>query len=138
MGPVSFEPRWERPVVITINGYLPPSMNTKASGYRSNWRAASASKRRCENLLRPLLIGTDLPMDKSIRYVVADVLLTFPTHRKSRDSGNFRVVLEKALGDVLQERWLVDDSHEHFRVGVLAIAEQRGVRQTKIRLAWSR
>lgn len=127
---------WQRPVVLTLNGYLPESMNRKSSGYRSNWRAARTAKKRCENLLRPALIGSDLPMDRSIELIVADILLTFPTHRKSRDSGNFRPVIEKALGDVLQERWIVNDDHESFRVGLLGIEEMKGVRRTRVRIAW--
>lgn len=131
-------PRWETPVVLTLRGYLPESMNRSSSGYGSHWSTARSAKKRCEKPLRAALIASALPPDKSARLIVVDGLLTFPMHRKSRDSDNFKMLLAKALGDVLQERWLVDDDHTRYRFGILAIEERRGVRQTKLRIAWAR
>jgi hypothetical protein len=46
--------------------------------------------------------------------VIVAAHLRFPTKRK-RDEGNFRIILEKAMGDALVNGgWLPDDNPEHY------------------------
>ena len=50
-------------------------------------------------------------------------MLRFPARRR-RDSGNYRVMLEKALGDALVEGgWLPDDTPEHYEFGGVTFTE---------------
>lgn len=42
--------------------------------------------------------------------------------RRRRDEGNFRVILEKALGDALVEGgWLEDDTSDYYRFGEVTL-----------------
>src|SRR5947207_1933958 len=68
-----------------------------------------------------LLLAEQLP--RRLERVEASAVLTFPTRRR-RDEGNYRALLEKALGDALVEgRWLVDDTPERFTFGTVSFAE---------------
>ncbi len=54
---------------------------------------------------------------RGLHHVTANALLRFPTRRR-RDEGNFRWLLEKALGDALQNGgWLPDDTPEFYLFG---------------------
>lgn len=63
--------------------------------------------------------------------------LRFPT-RGRRDEGNFRWMLEKALGDALTNgRWLADDSTEQFRFYLIKIERELGPKQSVITLRYA-
>lgn len=68
---------------------------------------------------------------KPLPPVRASAVLRFSSKRK-RDEGNFRSVLEKALGDALQLGWLEDDTPEFFTFGDLSFDEETGTPLTKI------
>lgn len=81
-----------------------PSLNILGSG---NARAYMNLKKSWEALLMSYLVRLDIP--KGMESVVVSALVVFPnlTHR---DEGNIRFLLEKCMGDVLQEGgWIGDD-----------------------------
>lgn len=97
-------------------GDTPPSLNVVA-GRRWQWTKA---KRRWQTDLGVLLMAEQLP--RGLHRVEASAVLTFPTRRR-RDEGNFRALLEKALGDALVEGgWLDDDTPDHFSFGAVTFA----------------
>jgi hypothetical protein len=54
---------------------------------------------------------------RGLQSVRAKVTIRFKQRRR-RDEGNFRVILEKALGDALVEGgWLPDDTSDLYRFG---------------------
>lgn len=64
--------------------------------------------------------------------ILVEAEITFPT-LQSRDQGNFRVLIEKALGDCLVEhRWLEDDAFypvSYFEFGNLSARYEKGVKR---------
>lgn len=126
---------WERPVVIEWHA-TPPSLN-RSNHRKAHWRWSRA-KADWEKVLALLLLecGSHFPRG-DVAFVHADAILRFPIARR-RDEGNFRALLEKALGDALQIHWLEDDTGEHFRFGSLFFEPDRGPARTRIRLAWER
>jgi hypothetical protein len=73
-----------------------------------------------ENLFGELLSKTSLP--KAVRITsVSRARSASATHRRDRDQGNHRFILEKALGDALQTGgWLLDDDWDSYEFGGLA------------------
>jgi len=58
--------------------------------------------------------------------------------RRRRDEGNFRVILEKALGDALVEGgWLKDDTAEQYRFGGLELSAPHPEPLTIVRLDYA-
>jgi hypothetical protein len=58
---------------------------------------------------------------RALASVSAKATIRFKQHRR-RDEGNFRVILEKALGDALVEGgWLSDDTPDLYRFGVVEL-----------------
>ena len=107
----------------------PPSVNPLGSG---DPRAYQAMKHQWQNLLVDLLSATDLP--RGLAHVLAEGEVTFPT-RQRRDQGNFRFLLEKALGDALTEgKWLTDDHWGMYEFGNLTASYERGVSATRLAL----
>lgn len=93
---------------------VPPSLN--AVGSRGNavgaWRRWQDEKAKWELVLAAKLGWSPAPAWRLAR---CSAHLRFPTRRR-RDEGNFRVLLEKALGDALVKRlWLPDDDHQRYR-----------------------
>jgi len=108
----------ERIVRVWI-GATPPSLNVIA-GRGSRFEFASA-KRRWQSDLGVLLMAEAVP--RGLERVEASAVLSFPTRRR-RDEGNYRTLLEKALGDALVEGgWLPDDTPDRFRFGRVRFAE---------------
>lgn len=104
--------------LVMVHIGVPPSLNVYGS--RGAARAYNELKSRWEGRLGELLAATDLP--KGLGYVFAEGQMIFPDRRK-RDQGNYRFMVEKALGDALQAGgWLADDSWEHFEFGRLRYA----------------
>ena len=60
--------------------------------------------------------------------------MTFP-NRIKRDQGNFRWMIEKALGDTLVGGgWLPDDTWDRYEFGGLTYKYEKGVSATRLML----
>lgn len=118
----------------------PPSLNAFGSGDPLTWQAM---KERWEAILAVHLEASGLP--RGLHRVAAEGEVSFGDATE-RDQGNFRVLIEKALGDVLQNGsekagipggWLANDSWSHYEFGNLARVEEGRVSRTRIMLmAW--
>ena len=91
---------------------VPPSLNQ--IGYRSHWAVGRKAKRDWEQWLSIALMEQRVP--RGLKSVSATATIRFEQKRR-RDEGNFRALIEKALGDVLQNGWIEDDTPEHYRFG---------------------
>lgn len=110
-------------------GY-PDSLNV--GGSSENARAYQRKKRIWQGILTELLEGSGLP--RGLERIDAEGTICFPT-RARRDQGNFRFMLEKALGDALVEGgWLADDDWARYEFGALRRADQAGRAATSILL----
>lgn len=94
----------------------PKSLN--AIGYRSHWSVGRREKQKWEDWLGTALMVARVP--RGLEAVSATAEIHFKQKRR-RDTGNFRVILEKALGDILQQGWLPDDTPEYFSFGVVQL-----------------
>lgn len=93
----------------------PPSFNSV--GYRSHWAVGQRHKKQWQEWLATALMVAQVP--RGLESVKVTATLRFKQRRR-RDEGNFRVILEKALGDALVEGgWLADDTSEQYRFGEL-------------------
>lgn len=115
----------------------PPSFN-KVGFTGSRWTLTKAVD-DWKELLFALLLASDMP--KGCEFVYAHATLTFP-RRNGRDEENYRVILSKALGDVLApndrqapHRWLPNDTADFFAFGV-ELNEGGGPNRTDIVLRW--
>jgi len=90
----------------------PPSFNKV--GLRSHWAVGRKAKQDWEQFLSIALLEQRVP--RGLQSVRASATLRFKQRRR-RDEGNFKPLLEKALGDVLQNGWIEDDTPEHYRFG---------------------
>jgi Holliday junction resolvase RusA-like endonuclease len=114
---------------------LPPSMNSSASGYRGNHFAAARMKANWEGQIAVALIQAKVPKGLWAVRVMGE--LKVPDRRR-RDIGNFRMLLEKALGDVLVKLGHIpDDTPEHYAFNELTFEYEKGVRRTILRLETS-
>ena len=105
----------DRHATLWIGG-TPPSYNTLV---HAHWRKNHRVKQQWEEWCWLALLQVELP--KGLQRVTASALLHFKQYRR-RDEGNFRVVLEKALGDALVKGgWLDDDTPDHYRFERLRI-----------------
>jgi hypothetical protein len=115
-------PKWD----VTHIG-APPSINLLGSG---NPQAYQGMKARWQALLSDHLRASGLPT--GLERVLVEGQITFPD-RGRRDQGNYRVLLEKALGDALKVGgWLDDDDWSRYEFGGLAYAYERGVSRTRL------
>lgn len=81
------------------------------------WQKQARIKRDIQREIEGELMAWRVP--RRLSSVRATALLIFPLERR-RDEGNYRSVLEKALGDALTNGgWLVDDTPDHFTFGEL-------------------
>jgi hypothetical protein len=109
----------------------PPSLNVIAG--RGSRFAFAKAKRRWQTDLGLLLMAEALP--RGLDRVEASAVLSFPTRRR-RDEGNFRALLEKALGDALVEGgWLPDDTPDRFRFGAVTFATGPARTELQLRVA---
>ena len=105
----------------------PESFNVFAS---SGWSVYQAAKKRWATVLVPALAASGLP--KGLGSVMVEAEATFPD-RAPRDQGNYRVILEKALGDVLEaEGYIEGDDWTRYSFGDLAYRYEKGVSRTRI------
>lgn len=116
----------------------PPSINVTGVGRASSRGAAIAQskvKKRLQADLELVLLA-ELGR-RELGTVQATALLRFPTPRR-RDEGNYRAVIEKALGDALTNgSWLVDDTPEFFTFGALTFDPELGPARTWLSLDYS-
>jgi hypothetical protein len=111
----------------------PPSLNAASLGSRGAHMKFHRVKKQWQGYLLITFLETKLP--KGLFTVHATALLRFPQRRK-RDEGNFRFMLEKALGDALQiNGHLEDDTPDQFTFGKLTFEEERGTPRTLVRLS---
>lgn len=84
------------------------------------------------------------PTGPQLQKVTASAQLRFASNRK-RDEGNFRVLLEKALGDALQGgrhwpegKWIPDDTFAHYSFRHIEFSPDLGPSRTLLTLEWTR
>ena len=81
-------------------------------------------KHRWQDRLTVLLQAAGVPY--RLDHVLAEGQVCFPD-RKKRDQGNYRFILEKALGDALVlGGWLDNDDWDHYEFGRLRYAYDKG------------
>ena len=110
----------------------PPSFNAVSGGRGTGSAAMVAAnlKKTWEQILREAIRPTGLPKD--LGKVFVEGTIVFPD-RGRRDQGNFRVILEKALGDVLvSEGHLSDDDWSRYEFGQLSMEVEPGVSATRL------
>jgi hypothetical protein len=109
----------------------PPSLNAVGSRGRSHWLYTN-TKKRLQGQLGVALMAAKVP--RGLERVEATAVLRFKSKRR-RDEGNYRALLEKALGDMLVTGgWLEDDTPECYSFGSLEFDPERGEPRTIIRL----
>lgn len=90
----------------------PPSYNVTA---HAHWHKVRRVKQEWQQFCWAALMEQKVP--KGLGAVTATAILRFPQRRR-RDEGNFRVIIEKALGDSLVlGGYIPDDTPEHYRFG---------------------
>jgi hypothetical protein len=90
-------------------------------------------KERWQRFLTELLVDSGLELGLGKVYVEGEI--TFPDQRTDRDQGNFRIVIEKALGDALEAGgWLPRDDWAHYEFGQLQMRIEPGVSATRLML----
>lgn len=101
---------------LTIPG-VPTSFNRV--GFRSHWSVGRTQKLKWEEWIGYALMEQKVP--RGLRGVKATATMSFKQRRR-RDSGNFRPLVEKALGDVLVAgKWIEDDTPEYFEFGAVEL-----------------
>lgn len=109
---------------------IPPSFNAGGSG--GNHFIWQNLKGTWERLFAAKLTAAGLPL--GLRRITVEGLMCFPD-RGRRDQGNFRVVIEKALGDALVDGgWLEDDDWDRYEFGNLQRTYEKGVAYTRLML----
>lgn len=110
----------------------PPSLNAASLGSRGAHMKFHRLKKEWEGHITAGLLKAQVP--KGLERVHATAVCRFPSRRK-RDEGNFRYLLEKALGDTLQlNGCLEDDTPEQFTFGKLVFDADRGPARTILTL----
>lgn len=93
------------------------------AGLLKTWRA----------ILTTALAETSLP--RPSERILAEGEITFPDYREDRDQGNFRVIIEKALGDALEAGgWLSNDDWSRYEFGNLTCRVVPGESATRLTL----
>jgi hypothetical protein len=114
----------------------PPSYNAANMARGSHWAAGRKAKREWEKNLGTALMVKQIP--RGLLRVEADAMILFKERRR-RDPGNFRVILEKALGDCLVAGgWLPDDTADRFEFGQVVLRAPTSVPWTQIKLIYYR
>lgn len=105
----------------------PPSLNIFGSGNR---RVYQEWKKAWSDVFAELLRTSPLP--RPVAHIQVEGRVCFPD-RKARDQGNYRFLLEKALGDTLTAGgWLLDDDWSRFEFGNLAYVYEKGRSWTEL------
>lgn len=129
---------------LTWDGACPPSFN-QAGFTGSRWKLTKAVNQWKANIGTLLMVDEVLPpmdVEAPLEHIRADVTLFFDCKR-TRDPENYRVVIFKALGDVLAPhdrnapRLIVGDDPRYFEAGLLRIATEKvAVARTEIVLRY--
>ena len=120
-----YEPEVE-PIFLQVEE-LPPSMNDIV-GQGSRWRYTKSKKHWGE------VLADRLPRIERVDSIYASGQLTFG-RRGARDQDNYRFMLEKALGDALQEVGiLANDDWNSYQFGDLTYAYEKDVQRTRLML----
>lgn len=102
--------------ILQIPG-VPTSFNEV--GLRSHWSVGRTQKLKWEEWISYALMAQRVP--KGLQKVNATATIAFQ-YRRKRDEGNFRPLIEKALGDVLQSGgWLPDDDPRYYSFGAVEL-----------------
>lgn len=106
---------------------VPPSLNRV--GARSDWRTFRRHKKAWERDVW-LLLRADRGLKPMVPPVFVQAWLRFPKMRK-RDEGNYRSILEKAVGDALQlGGYIPDDDPENYRFIAVTFEPRPGTHRT--------
>jgi hypothetical protein len=118
-------------ITLDIPG-TPPSLNAASLGSRGAHMKFNRLKKQWEGDILKCLMLEKAP--RRCERVHATAVCRFPSKRK-RDEGNFRYLLEKALGDALQlYGTLPDDTADEFTFGKLEFDPEKGQARTLITL----
>lgn len=113
----------------------PPSMN--GGNHSMDPNAYQALKHAWQAVMREQLDALDDALPRPCEAITVEALIGFPDFR-SRDQGNLRWMIEKALGDVLVDGgWLPDDSFwpvRRYEFGGLQGEHTPGESWTRLRL----
>lgn len=108
----------------------PPSLN--ALGTRGSHWVVTRAKREWQQIFEGCLLAGHV--QRQLGLVRASAVMRFPTRRR-RDEGNYRWLLEKALGDALTNGgWLEDDTADLFRFAQLDFDAEVGAPRTLVTL----
>jgi hypothetical protein len=120
---------------------VPPSMNTNE--IRSHWTGFQKAKKEWQDYFAVELMS--LQARQHIRRgayqrAIAGGFLRFSLRASRRDTGNYKQLLEKALGDALtiseatprDKRFIPDDDNVRFYFGGVEFEEERGPDRTRI------
>lgn len=115
-------------------GFAPPSMNTNE--LRSHWRGFDKAKQTwqdyCAVELMKLQARQRIKKDAYQR-AIAGAFIRFAARAARRDTGNYRGLVDKALGDAMVEgRFIPDDDAAHFYFGGVEFDPERGPDRTLI------
>jgi hypothetical protein len=110
----------------------PPSFNVWSGQGSTGTMAYKGLKDQWQKLLLGLLLES--PLGRMTRvYVEGEI--TFPDAKSDRDQGNFRVLIEKALGDALVEGgYIRDDGWDQYQFGQLLMRLEPGESATRLML----
>ena len=126
-------PRGPQPVALFLQGVTPPSLNTFA---RAHWRKYDHAKKLWGQRVTDALVTADCPRG-AWESVLAEGRVTFPDQRK-RDQGNYRFMIEKALGDALVSYGAIpDDDWSRYEFGNLQAQYVKGLKGIDLML-WPR
>lgn len=118
----------------------PASFNVWSGSGVEGTQAYKGVKDIWQRILATLLEESGLPRGQ--KRIEAEGVITFPDSA-NRDQGNFRVILEKALGDALVDGsekaevaggWLADDNWDAYEFGALRMRVVPGVSATQLTL----
>lgn len=106
---------------------VPPSQNTRRG---EHWAKTRRRKQVWQDYFFIAMMEQRIP---KLARVHATAEITLPKNRR-RDEGNYRDVLEKALGDALQLQWLPDDTPEFFTFGEVTFSPESGTTRLLVTL----
>lgn len=110
----------------------PPSLNRFGSVGGGTYFVYTRLKKEWQQTLGIALMAAGVP--RGLAKVSASATMRFSVRRK-RDEGNFRFLLEKALGDTLVKGgWLEDDTGAAFTFGAVTFDPEVGTPLTIIEL----
>jgi hypothetical protein len=109
---------------------VPPSLNVGGSG--QNHFTYQNTKKAWQAIMEKKLAETGLP--RGLGRITVEGEMCFGD-RADRDQGNFRYLVEKALGDMLEDQgYLENDAWARYEFGNLKYRYEKGVAYTKLML----